>query len=158
MSELTTPLSATETPPETIESDAFPRRPWLEAAGFWLVLASTLVWWLGAADSRLLSRFWLLSAICLVGLLATARVVRGMLALASGVEKNSFFALIRASSWGSIKLASLGLLGLLIWRSREASPLPVIFGLATLIAVPLLGGIRGHWLNQKYRKAILHAR
>ena len=148
-----------ETPPE---SDGFYWRPWIEVVAFWVVLGSVAVYYFAPLQAgELLPRFLGLTSLGLIDLFTTGGLLRVVISIAAGREKNGLGAAIRASSWGTIKLVSVGLLTVTIWRSRGSPPLPLILGLTTLVVVPIIGGIRWHLLNlrnQRFRKVVVHAR
>lgn len=63
-------------------------------------------------------------------------------------EKNQFFLLFRASTWGSIKLVSLTLLGTILYKVRDVPISAFLVGLSIYIVLPLVGGIVWYFKNR----------
>lgn len=95
----------------------------IEAAG-WLFL-----FWFGAS----------------IDLLAMAELFRCLLAL--GQPQGS--SLFRTLLWAMLKFLALGGLGVLVWAAKETPRFSLLWGLATLMVVPLFGGV---WAHLKQRQ------
>lgn len=127
--------------------------PFFQVALIWLILGILGCWFWAENESRFQALIWfgILWGLCLLNLVATAKLFSGVLDLmASGNErrqpKNQLAAAIRTSSWGTIKLACWGLL-ILVLRAQRPIPTPaLLLGIGTLTLVPIIGGI---WWHQR---------
>jgi hypothetical protein len=93
--------------------------------------------------------FWVL---CVLDLFAIAETVEAVVRLQALKEGQDKLALVtRAFFWGFVKLACLGFLGLAVWVGRGVPNITLIFGLGTLVVVPLVGGLL--WSQKELRYA-----
>lgn len=86
--------------------------------------------------------FWSISVLDLFSLAKFIQAIFSMLSERSAAEKKAAY-VIRALSWGIIKLGCFGLFGLLLLGATTVLKIPVaslVLGLGTLFVVPLLGG------------------
>lgn len=88
-------------------------------------------------------QLWFLS---LVDLIALAKVSSIVLAGVPEESKNRAQMLFRASYWGFLKLACLGIFLFVLIKGQAIPALSLVTGLGTLIVVPLVGGI---WWSQR---------
>jgi hypothetical protein len=127
--------------------------PFLGAAVIWLALGSALCLWASRGTGvEFRAWAWLVGiwGLCVLDLLALARVVLGMLAFAGGgsefsTEKKAALG-VQTSVWGILKLVCLGTLGATVFVGRNIPSISLLAGLGTLIVVPLAGGF---WWSQK---------
>ena len=94
---------------------------------------------------------WLL---CMADLLAMAQVVSQLLQLSGAGPQSTARGprMMQIFFWGLIKLACLGLFGVILWAGRETPQRALLMGLGTLVVVPLVGGF---WWSQR---ELSHAR
>lgn len=129
--------------------------PFLQVGIVWFGVAALLCWILSdSMDVKIRSLRWLLIlwGLCLMDLLALAKLMQAMLALMAGGAKNQGELVIRASSWGTAKLACLGLLGFVLYHGRVVPTVALLSGLATMFIVPIAGG--AWW----YQRMLRHGR
>ncbi|MGK5083611.1 hypothetical protein WDW37_09925 [Bdellovibrionota bacterium FG-1] len=115
----------------------------------WLVLGAVVCFVFSSTAQPPIKTFgWmaLIWAFCLLDLYALARAVGAVLGLTTMTGKKRGALVIQASYWGVIKLACLGILGLILLRSSTIPTLGMVLGSSTLIVTPLLGG---YWWSQK---------
>ena len=122
------------------------------ALALWLALASV---GLGVGDrffgagisTHRLGVFFGMSAAAALDLWLLARASWAIIEVVAPTEAQKqgsqkwLFARIRAFVWASIKLACVGFLILLLFRTQGPDWGPAILGLITLFAVPTIGGI-----------------
>jgi hypothetical protein len=124
--------------------------PFAFAAIAWAVAAVLLCWYW---DGSVLAFRWMLGlwALCLLDLFAIAKTMAAVIAVSADAAGNRPALLVQASTWGAIKLACLGLLGILLFRGQSIPSHALLLGLGTLVVVPLIGGL---WWSQR---ALRHA-
>lgn len=113
----------------------------------WGVLGALMVYFLSSGDwssLRYFGIFWLLSAINLAALTQTLSAVFELLAMQEGSgsassEKKAAIT-VQAFVWGTLKLACLGIFGLVLYRSSNAPLVSLLLGTGTLVVVSLVGG------------------
>lgn len=100
----------------------------------------------GSSNSTL--SFILFWALCLTDLWVLSKAVKAALTAAAeaanGTEtpsQNSGIAVIQAFAWGAIKLVCLGFFTLAIFIGKPAVNLGFLLGMATLLVVPVFGGL-----------------
>lgn len=121
-----------------------PIKPFLIVALFWVVMgilgcqyfsvetgsfSRSLIWFLG---------LWTL---CLLDLVALTKTVQSVLRMASSSDENRAACAIQTFSWGAIKLVCLGFFTLVLIQGRTIPIAGLLFGMATLLVVPLFGGL-----------------
>jgi uncharacterized membrane protein len=118
----------------------------LLAGGIWLAAGGLLCGVLGGGGNRIreIEVFGLFTGICLLDLWTLGKLFSALFPLVTGGEKLGFNA-IQAFYWGTLKLACVGILIILLVKG-ESIPggiprVGMLVGLGTLIGVPLLGGI-----------------
>lgn len=84
--------------------------------------------------------FWLACALDLFALAKTIESALSLIAEDRRSQKRPAL-IVKTTLWGVIKFACLGLLGISLWRARLAPPISLLTGMATLVVVPLLGGL-----------------
>lgn len=138
------PLKAAET--HTLE---IPWRPFVWAALVWAVIGSAVVFGFSKEDpGPALPWFFWLASLATLGLTATAKLFAAVFPLLSGDPldpKKRIECVIRASSWGTIKLVSWGLTATQLLYSRSIPVPALLLGLGTVIVIPLLGGASWHF-------------
>jgi hypothetical protein len=87
-----------------------------------------------------------LGLLCLVNFYAMAQFFFSLFSLQTIEPEKRLFTLIQTSYWGSIKLASLLILGGILWRQTHLMHLPVpdqslVIGMGTLVIVPIFGSL-----------------
>jgi hypothetical protein len=92
-------------------------------------------------------------AVALVDLLALAKLIQAVFALAGGGDWSPMPA-IQTFYWGLIKLACLGLFGAILLRDAAVPASGLLLGLATLFVVPIVGGFI--W-GQRIQGSVNHA-
>lgn len=126
--------------------------PFLQVSLGWLLISSALVWKFAPdATARSASLRWLfvLWVLCEMDLLAIGKLLSTVFQLTTESVKNRSGLVIRASSWGAIKLACLGIIGLILFRGQAIPSLGLLPGLGTMIVVPLFGGL---WWHLRFRR------
>lgn len=118
-------------------------------AGLWWALSAA---WVSNAGSSLswLSAIWFL---CMADLFALAKLVSALLELVGSENedrKKHGQAVIRASSWGAIKLACLAFIGMVLFRGRDIPTYSLLAGLGTLVVVPIFGGLGWHLRGERH--------
>lgn len=120
------------------------------AALLWLGLTSLGSWFYyreGFFNWSFLSLFgiWL---ICLADIGVTGKffsaVFRIMTADSKPQQEKSILSLIQAFSWGTIKLAFVGFLIIVIYQGRRIPSSSLVLGIGTLFVVPVAGGLMWH--------------
>ncbi len=126
--------------------------PFLAAALGWLIFGGGLCAVRGGAAP--FGWFTLIWSLCILDLLALARVVSGMLTFAAGTvtdpEKRVALG-VQTSVWGLLKLACLGTLGATVFVGRNIPALSLFAGVGTIVVVPLVGGLI--WSQKVLNKA-----
>jgi hypothetical protein len=122
-------------------------RPFLWVALLWAVIGGAIAWnWSPASlQGAALGWFFLIWALVILDLSALALTLSAVLRLATPVPKNLRQRLIiQASTWGSLKLVSLGIFAAIFLSQRAIPTSGLLAGLATLAVVPVFGGL---WLS-----------
>ena len=81
-----------------------------------------------------------LGLLCLVDLVALARAVRAIFEYLGAPREKRVPLLIQASYWAFLKIACLGIFTVVLIRERTIPSAGLLFGMATLVIVPLIGG------------------
>ena len=102
----------------------------------WLVAGSVASVGVGAGLPWFLG-IWVLS---MADLAALAKVVQVLIAASQAATENRKSHVIRAFTWGVVKLACFGLLIAVLVNAKAIPAVALLMGLATLVAVPLAGG------------------
>jgi hypothetical protein len=119
--------------------------PFLKVGLIWLILGGVLSFVFSKGQGhpwvslRWMFFLWLL---VVVDLIALASFVSAMFDWKAISDKNQGSLIIRASSWGVIKLACLGLLGMVLYSAKVIPSVPLFLGLGTLVVTPIGGGLR----------------
>lgn len=124
-----------------------------QVGGLWLVISLGLLFSFGGASggmSAAIRWFFLLFFLSMADLVALFEVLSGVLGLMAGETKNQMLPVIRTSSWGAIKLACIGILGMVLYHGKAAPVAAVLLGLGTLVVVPLIGGLWWYQRNLKH--------
>ena len=110
--------------------------PFLATGGIWVILG--VIASLVSDRSDLRSIVWFLGvwATCILDFVVTVQLLRQMLDGKSAA----------ALTWGTAKLACLALIGVVLWAGQSAPTRALLMGMATLVVVPLFGGM---WWYQK---------
>lgn len=113
-------------------------KPFLAVSLLWLVVGMGVSVWGAAAGAHAPALAWFvgLFVLCLLDLGALAGLVRSL-------GRHPLGALV----FGILKLGLFAVLGIAIARARTAPALALVFGLATLVVVPLGGG---YWWHRTY--------
>lgn len=118
----------------------------LPGAVGWFVLSIICIIWMSDRTFlfdalRAFLVFWILG---LFDLYALARAVKSVLIYMGSQDKDSNRSayLVQILCWSLAKFACLGLVVLAIFSQREAPVEALVFGIATLLIVPLIGGYR----------------
>lgn len=115
-------------------------KPFLAVAVFFLLAGVAFHAATYSSESTL--RFILFWSLCMMNLFFLAKAVASVLNMMTDNDPTQRpMGLISTFFWGSLKLIGLGLLGFLIFQYRDASMAPVLSGVATLVIVPLVGGM-----------------
>ena len=115
----------------------------------WGTIAGGLCWQFapetGARAISWALGLWIISNL---DLLALAQTVRGLLRLASGSDSDARrpALLVSVMGWGALKLGCLGLFAFVLIRGSLIPSVALMSGLATMIVVPLAGGL---WWSQR---------
>lgn len=137
-------------------------------AVLWLLLAGAICWKTApTADEAERSVKWLtgLWALCMVDFLAIAQLMRAVFRImvhpesqqapaldeAQKVSADRVFWVIRASTWGALKLACLVLIGVVLSSGTAVPSIGMALGLGTLGVVPVFGGLLA------YQRGFRHA-
>lgn len=118
----------------------------IRAQGLWLMAGATLLWLLRGSSPPFptaLGWFFVLSLICFVDLIAIVRTMAAAFEwtqLADDPSEKRTAAALQTFYWGAFKLACLGILGMILIRAQSVPGLSLFLGLATLAALPLVGG------------------
>ena len=118
--------------------------PFLVVALVWLAFGVITSYFLTQTNAHpWVSVRWmiLLWGLVVADLAALAGVMSGMFDQKASFEKNQVFLIIRTSSWGVIKLACLGLLGLVLYSVKEIPTVALLIGLLTMLVIPVGGGL-----------------
>ncbi|MCM2278012.1 MAG: hypothetical protein NDJ89_08030 [Oligoflexia bacterium] len=116
----------------------------------WCLLAAPFLEWMSSRGLRGFVWFLVIWGISLADLLATGKLVSYVLSLVSDSKKQAEDA-IQAFAWGALKLACFGLLGAIMVVGKSVPTPSLLLGLATLVVVPLGGGL---WW---YQRVLRHA-
>jgi hypothetical protein len=125
----------------------------IRAQALWLLVGISLLFLTRGSSAPFLGAlrwFLVLSLICFVDLIA---IVRTMMAafewtqLADDPSEKRTAAALQTFYWGAFKLACLGILGMILIRAQSVPGLSLFLGLATLAALPLVGGF--FWSRSK---------
>lgn len=115
-------------------------RPFLVTAVAWLLIAAVAEAWAGRSVV-ILGWFFYLYALALVDLYALARLFQyGIGVMIQSIEKRPAL-IVRAFTWGAVKLACLGIFGLTLLHGDRIPVSALLMGLGTLVVVPLFGGL-----------------
>ena len=118
--------------------------PFFKVGVVWLIFGMTLSYFVTKSNAhpwvsvRWMFWLWLL---VVVDLVALASFMSGMFDWKAGFTKNQFLLIIRTSYWGLIKLACLGLLGMVLYSVKEIPSVALLLGLSTMMVVPVGGGL-----------------
>ena len=93
-----------------------------------LVVGAGLPWFLG---------IWVLS---MADLAALGKMVQVVISASQAAPENRKAHVIRAFTWGVVKLACFGLLIAVLVNAKVIPAVALLMGLATLVMVPLVGG------------------
>lgn len=129
--------------------------PFFQVGLGWLLAGSVIsVNYSETSDLRWIALRWvfILWVICLADLLSLAKLMDLVLKLMGGDQKNQIELVIRASSWGTAKLACMGSLGFVLYHGRVVPVPALLSGLATMFVVPIAGG--AWW----YQRVLGHGR
>jgi cytochrome bd-type quinol oxidase subunit 2 len=99
----------------------------------------------GSAHTAMIAARWfvVISLLCFVDLIAIVRTMAAAFewtAMPEDAGEKRAAAAIRTLYWGAFKLACLGILGMILIRAKDAPGLSLLLGVATLVALPLVGG------------------
>jgi membrane protein DedA with SNARE-associated domain len=129
--------------------------PFLLAAAAWLAVSTLICWKMAHFPGEMATDMkWMvgLAALCLLDLLALAQLVKNTFKLMETGE-NRFFSAIRASYWGTLKLACIVIFGTIFWKIGSSQAIipaeGVLAGISTLVVVPLLGGLLHHLMGSE---------
>jgi len=118
--------------------------PFLVVGLAWAVLGALLCLRLAPAAQSFFALKWMLglSVVCMMDLLVLAKAVASVIDLMSS-ENSSRRPnhLVQLMFWGTAKLACLAVFGLVLWNGRSIPQCALFTGLATMIVVPLTGGL-----------------
>ena len=102
-------------------------RPFLVVAAIWFVLGAALN---SFSESGSIPLFTAFTAASLANLYLIARVSRAL------IEKSQSMIF-----WGLLKFSCLGLIALMIFEFQSASKLAVFTGIASIVVIPIVGGL-----------------
>lgn len=125
--------------------DATIVKPFAWASVAWLSIGAAVALTLSSRDTAPSTLSWMLALwlLSVLDLAATGKLVGSFLGAAvSGAEnseKTPAYA-IQTFVWGVLKLACLGIFGLVLMRGRMIPTPGLLLGLGTLVVVPLVGG------------------
>ncbi len=117
-------------------------KPFSLTALVWLVVGSGLAFWMGSGEVSWITllgwflTFWLLSSL---DLLAIAALVSAMGSWQDGVDRVRLG--VRLAALAVLKMGLLGIFGAILFLNRGIPHSSLLVGLATLIVVPLFGGL-----------------
>jgi hypothetical protein len=118
--------------------------PFVKAAMIWAAVGAVLCVWLTptgtSAVAAVLGMFGI-SLLSLMGFGAMAKCFAAVARLVAGGSGNRQSYVIQAFYWAMIKLACLGLLVTILIYVREIPVVGILVGIATLVVVPLTGGL-----------------
>jgi hypothetical protein len=123
--------------------------PFIWVALAWLLCATAYCWISTAGDRAAV--FWLVViwGLAMADLAATAGAIRAVLRVTAVSGENRPAAAIQAFTWGTVKLACLGLIIALMMRSATLPVASLLLGLGTMFGVPVVGGL---WWSQRILK------
>jgi hypothetical protein len=118
-------------------------RPFVLATVLWAVLggAGSFIFggkWGGGANLQNFILFFFLAVTNLFFILKT--VAAALVLMSDQDAKNRTAYTIQVFLFGSLKFLCLGIIGLCLWKVPNQMGAGSLFGLSTLVAVPLLGG------------------
>jgi hypothetical protein len=124
-------------------------RPFLWVAVGWLLGALAFCALRTAGDGTAL--LWLVAiwALAMADLAAMVAAIRAVFRLNSVSSEKRPAAAIQALTWGSVKLACLGLFIAIFVNSATLPVVSLLLGLGTMICVPVVGGF---WWSQRILK------
>lgn len=127
-------------------------KPFLWVAFFWCGLGSFLSFEITSQaaleqDLKIKAVGWFLTfwSLSLLNLFFLARASEAIMDLMVKKKANAMEAIL----WSFLKITTLGLIAFFLFRARDTSILAIVLGLATMILVPLFGGL---WWNQGSHK------
>ncbi len=119
-------------------------QPFVAAAIFWGVFSEVVCFFFFKTQPFLRTFLWTLGlwVVCVLDLAAMAQMFRAVFALMSDIPEVSRPAWkLRLLIWGLTKLTCLGLLGVILFLNPSIPSPALLFGLGTLVVVPLFGGL-----------------
>jgi hypothetical protein len=123
--------------------------PFLIVGAIWLGVSAGVGAYLTHESQRVTQMLFSLAilwATCLFDLYALARTAGAALDAMSGAREKRRASVLQALYWATIKLACLGILGVVLLRGDAMPAISLYMGSATLFVVPLFGG---YWWSQK---------
>ncbi|HAR41299.1 MAG TPA: hypothetical protein DCS07_01495 [Bdellovibrionales bacterium] len=125
----------------------------------WLVVGIGICWFFApAADQLRVALYWMLLfwSVSVIDLLALGKTMAFVMNLVNLTGEKRAAAAIRALSWGTVKLACIGIFIMLLIKASAGSSssglnLGLLTGLGTMVSVPLVGGLL--WSQRVLRHA-----
>jgi hypothetical protein len=117
--------------------------PFVQAALGWLVVGCVACGLLSADTSAAASSilamtlFW---ALCLFSLFALGKALEAIFGLADASSEKKGALIIQASTWGILKLVSLGFVIAILVKARQIPLTGLWLGMASFIVIPVVGG------------------
>ena len=118
--------------------------PFLIVGLGWAVFGVLLCLRLAPEAQSFFALKWMLglAVVCMMDLMVLAQAVASTIDLMSS-DRPEFRPnhVVRLLFWGFAKVACLGIIGVVIWNGRSIPLCALFTGLATLVVVPLVGGL-----------------
>ncbi len=126
-------------------------RPFILATLGWGLLSAVVLTFMGGDVLGALRSWGIYFALAVTDLFFLVKIVAALMHLMSdqGAKNRTAYA-IQAFVFGGLKLICLGMIGLCLWKFPSTSSGGILFGLGTLVVVPLLGGFL--WSQAELKK------
>lgn len=126
-------------------------RPFLWASLAWAALSIGVLSFIASDPGESMRSWGIYFALALTDLFFLVKTVAALMHLMSdqGAKNRTAYA-IQAFVFGGLKLICLGMIGLCLWKLPSTSSGGILFGLGTLVVVPLLGGFL--WSQAELKK------
>jgi hypothetical protein len=126
-------------------------RPFLWATLGWAILSVAVLLFIADDVGQSMRSLAIYFTLAGTDLFFLVKIVAALMHLMSdqGAKNRTAYA-IQAFVFGGLKLICLGMIGLCLWKLPSTSSGGILFGLGTLVVVPLLGGFL--WSQAELKK------